>query len=240
MKLCFDDFISEFRAINNGIGQGHPLSMIIYILYNADLLEIPADDDKDAIGYVDDAILMAIRDSFTETVATLADMMEREDGGFQWTDNHNSKFEISKVAVMHLSQASTSNKEGIKVKLHEMAPPLILRGTTIEAVKKYKYLRVLVDPELRWKAQTMRAVEKATKWVMLFKRLTEPSTGVRLKLMRQLYLLVGIPKLTYALDVWYTPPYKQLGKERNSGSIAALRQLTKIQQMVTIAIIGAL
>jgi len=36
-KLKFDDFISELINICNGIGQGDPLSMIFYIIYNADL-----------------------------------------------------------------------------------------------------------------------------------------------------------------------------------------------------------
>ena len=39
-KLKFDDFTSEPIKIENGIGQGDPLSMLLYIIYNADLLEI--------------------------------------------------------------------------------------------------------------------------------------------------------------------------------------------------------
>src|SRR5438309_1460015 len=39
--LKFDDFTSEAISILNGIGQGDPLSMILYIIYNADLLDIP-------------------------------------------------------------------------------------------------------------------------------------------------------------------------------------------------------
>ena len=38
-------------------------------------------------------------------------------------------------------------------------------------------------------------------------RLTKPSTGVRARLMRQLYLSVALPKITYGIDIWYTPPY---------------------------------
>ena len=38
-RLKFDNFISEYIEITNGIGQGDPISMLIYILYNADLLE---------------------------------------------------------------------------------------------------------------------------------------------------------------------------------------------------------
>ncbi|KAF8997518.1 hypothetical protein BDQ17DRAFT_1248596, partial [Cyathus striatus] len=39
----------------NGIGQGDPLSMICYILYNADLLDVPTGPNKCALGFVDDS-----------------------------------------------------------------------------------------------------------------------------------------------------------------------------------------
>ena len=42
-RLKFDDFTSGLIEIINGIGQGDPLSMILYIIYNADLLEITRD-----------------------------------------------------------------------------------------------------------------------------------------------------------------------------------------------------
>jgi hypothetical protein len=61
-RLRFDDFTSELINICNGIGQGDPLSMVLYILFNADLLEILALLMKeDSVGYVDDAIAIAFR-----------------------------------------------------------------------------------------------------------------------------------------------------------------------------------
>jgi len=39
-KLHFDDYVSEWFDITNGIGQGDPLSMILYIIYDSDLVEI--------------------------------------------------------------------------------------------------------------------------------------------------------------------------------------------------------
>lgn len=46
--------------------------------------------------------------------------------------------------------------------------------------------------------------------------------------------------MTYAADVWYTPPHKEIGKQRNSGSVKVLRLMTKAQRIATIAITGAL
>ncbi|TFK20319.1 hypothetical protein FA15DRAFT_599966, partial [Coprinopsis marcescibilis] len=108
----FDDFLSQFIEIDNSIGQGCLLSMLIYILYNADLLDIPRNKEKeDAIGYVDDATLVAIGNSFEETTKTISKMMEHPGGAFKWSTNHNSRFEISKLVVMHCSRKLTTTDD---------------------------------------------------------------------------------------------------------------------------------
>jgi hypothetical protein len=67
-KIRFDDYTSGTIDIANGIGQGDPLSMILYIIYNADLLEIIGNEEnEDVIGYVDDVVLLAIGANFEET-----------------------------------------------------------------------------------------------------------------------------------------------------------------------------
>ena len=81
--LVFDDFESAPFGVDNGIGQGDPLSMIIYLFYNAPMIEI-ANGPKElrvALGFVDDLALDAIGDTFGETHAILKDMMERRLGG---------------------------------------------------------------------------------------------------------------------------------------------------------------
>ena len=42
-RLKFDDHTSSWFKIDNGIGQGDPLSMILYLYYNADLLDVATD-----------------------------------------------------------------------------------------------------------------------------------------------------------------------------------------------------
>ena len=60
-RIKFDDFISDIIDILNGISQGDPLSMILYIIYNADILKTPDDENKEAaLGYVDDIAMIAI------------------------------------------------------------------------------------------------------------------------------------------------------------------------------------
>lgn len=65
--LKFDDFISDRVALDNGIRQGDPLSMILYQYYNVDILNIPKGLNESASAYVDDAILVATGKDFMDT-----------------------------------------------------------------------------------------------------------------------------------------------------------------------------
>ena len=240
-RLKFDDFISESMHILNGIGQGDPLSMILYILYNADLLEIPVNEEKEsAVGFVDDIALVAVGSDFHETTNRLEAMMTREEGGLQWSRDHNSKFEVSKSVILHASRRTQEDpdSEGSRVPLER--PRLLLQGQEIREVESFKYLGVQIDAQLRWNEQAQRAKANTTKWLLQFRRLTRPSTGVNSKLMRQLYLAVALPKITYGLDVWYLPPNKPIGATKNVGSVGTLKSLQKLQRIATLAITGAL
>ncbi|KAE9401737.1 hypothetical protein BT96DRAFT_817561, partial [Gymnopus androsaceus JB14] len=89
-RIHFGDFLSEPISLTNGIGQGDPLSMIAYLFYNADFFDIK--DDKNVVVDVGD---------MTENVAAIKTFMERPGGGFEWSDKHNSKFEPSKLVLIH-------------------------------------------------------------------------------------------------------------------------------------------
>jgi hypothetical protein len=101
-------------------------------------------------------------------------------------------------------------------------------------------LGVTIDNKLRWGIQGKSAAAKATKWILLFRRLTRVSTGTSARLMRLLYQGVAIPKMTYGADVWYTPPRLKIGKKRRQGSTTMLRELEKVQRIASLAINGAM
>jgi ribonuclease HI/exonuclease III len=240
-RIRFDDYMSDYYDIKNGIGQGDPLSMLLYIIYNADLLEIIDDDAKeDALGYVDDIALVAVGQDFEESTQRLQQMMTREEGGLKWSEEHNSRFEVNKSAIVHFTRKTSPDPEVERRRIPMERPALILEGQEVKESNCYKYLGIQLDAQLRWKEQAQRATANATKWILQYRRLTRPSTGVKSKLMRQLYISVALPKITYGLDVWYTPPSKPAGYTKNTGSVGVLRNLQKTQRLATTAITGTL
>ena len=79
--------------------------MLLYIHYNSNLLDIPTNHKaEDTLGYIDDIALIAIGDDFTETTNRLKNMMTAENGGLDWSKMHNSKFKVSKSAIMHFTR----------------------------------------------------------------------------------------------------------------------------------------
>jgi hypothetical protein len=140
-RIHFDDYVSGTIQIKNGIGQGDPLLMILYILYNADLLEISGNTEKDdTIGYVDDIAIIATGKDFAEMTKKISHIMTEEEGGISWSKEHNSKFETSKSTIMHATK-KTDHKEGNVTE----KPVIKIEGHVIKEVDNYKYLGIIID-----------------------------------------------------------------------------------------------
>ena len=76
--------------------------------------------------------------------------------------------------------------------------------------------------------------------MLAFQRLARPATGISLRLMQQMYCAMALPKMTYVVDVWYTPTHRKEGAKKMSGSVGITRKLTSVQCMASLAIMGAL
>lgn len=128
-------------------------------------------------------------------------MMTRPKGAFDWSESHNSQFEPSKLAIVDFS---TEPQPSAPLTITH---PLSHRITTINSVQLHRFLGVLFDPKLKWTAQRDQAARSAAVWINLVRRLARTSTGISAKGMRQLYISVAIPKMSYAAEVWYIVPH---------------------------------
>ena len=189
-RLKFDDFTSEEIHLSNGIGQGDPILMVLYQFYNADLLDIPNSKNEEAMAYVDDAILIATGTNFIETHNTLSDIMTREGRAINWSADHNTRFEFSKLALMDFAHRNSKKEQR----------PLMLLNTTLSPASSTKYLGVYFDQHLNWNTQRNYAVEKGSKWTAQIRQASAPSWGLTPKHARRLYSTLASPYQEY-----YTP-----------------------------------
>ena len=128
-RLKFDDLESEWFQLDNGIVQGNPLSMMLYLYYNADMLEIPHGKDEMCLGYVDDLAIVAFTRMFEGTHELLTNMLTREGGAQDWADRHNSKFKASTSILIDFSWDKRITW-----------PPMTFQGATIMPQHSHKFI----------------------------------------------------------------------------------------------------
>ncbi|KAJ7450367.1 hypothetical protein FB451DRAFT_944667, partial [Mycena latifolia] len=91
-RLVFDDYVSEAFAIDDGLDQGDPHSVLCYLFYNSPLARI----DEDSGIYIDDYHLLAIGDTLVETTQKIVDVVTQPEGVNGWGVTHNSEFGAAK------------------------------------------------------------------------------------------------------------------------------------------------
>ena len=166
-RLKFDNFTLSWFDLDNGIGQGDSLLMLLYLYYNADVLEVPKGRDELGLSYVDNMALLAVAKDFRRAHKRLNQMMNRSGGAIEWSGAHNSCFEATKSILVDFTHLKT-----------KPCPPMKLQGVTLVPQPSNKFLGVLLDQELRWSHQASSTIAKASKWVTAFRRLAQPSTGI--------------------------------------------------------------
>src|SRR3981189_1746927 len=183
-QLKFNDTVSDWISVDNGIGQGDPFSMITYIVYCADLTDIAnSRDGETALAFVDDTAFITVGKSFEDTHAKLRNMMERSDGALRWSADHYSRFEVNKFALLDFSKNRS---------LEHL--PLHIGNKLIIPTDHHKFLGLIVDSELTWTKHANFAIAKGTEYVLQLRQLSNITTGISTRLMRKLYLTVAIPK----------------------------------------------
>ncbi|KAG5219496.1 RNA-directed DNA polymerase from transposon X-element [Salix suchowensis] len=142
--MVFDDYKSDWINVDNGIGQGDPISMILF--YNADLVDIPiAAKGEAAIAYVDDVTFIAEANTIKGAHRKLKNMMTRQHGAYEWSANHNSRFEAGKLRVMNFTPRQVEH------------PVLTLLDKEVVRETSYRILGIIIDEHLQWREQTAAA-----------------------------------------------------------------------------------
>ena len=103
--LEFNDYCSPLFQIKSGINQGCPLSALAFLFYNADVLDI-ADmkNGKLVLGFINDIAVMARGPSFSTANAKLLHMLEHPGSCMDWSQMHQTEFEIDKTALVQASR----------------------------------------------------------------------------------------------------------------------------------------
>ena len=240
--ISFDDYQTAAFEVLNGLDQGDPHSGICYLLYNADLTKITVLKAGEWILlFVDDAVIIVCGKNFNETHEKLRDIMERDGGVFDWAKTHNCEFGVEKFQLLDASKKLIPNPLNPRRRIPQPRQALTLGEQRIPSKETARFLGVMVDNKLNWKAQCAAALTKGQDWLIQFGRLARASRRINAKYIRQLYLSIAVPRMLYAADIFLTPQ-QNIGKRSKSGANkqAAITKLASIQRRAAIMITGAM
>jgi hypothetical protein len=115
--------------IETGIPQGSPLSLILYLFYNADLIEACKTENTEAVGYIDDASILAVGLTTQRNCKTLKATYWIAE---KWALQHGSQFALAKYELVHFTRDPKANT----------THPLRLLHATVKTLPLCQYLGI--------------------------------------------------------------------------------------------------
>ena len=198
--------------IETGIPQGSRLLPILYLFYNADLIEACKTEETEAVGYIDDVSTLAVGPSAQRNCKTLKRIHRKAE---EWARTHGSQFAPAKYELVHFTRDPKMNTT------HALRLP----NAVIKASPSYRYLGIQMDTKLRWDYHRERVEAAATKRLSALSALASSTWGTGLVNLRQVYRAMIVPQVLYGCSAWHIPGTGYTS--RGSSMISALRKIQR-------------
>jgi hypothetical protein len=194
--LLIQGELSDPIRVLGGAPQGSPISPILFLFYNAELIELCSDIGTTPIGFVDDANILAYGKSTAVTCRALEKVHSK---CIQWASKSGMEFAPHKYELIHLTRRS---------KAFDTTKPVRLGEITLEPQKEVRILGVWLDPKLKWTAHLRAIKAKIPDHLRALSVLAASTWGVDLHAARLVYKAVVRPALAYGAPIWHTPSPK--------------------------------
>ncbi len=160
--LCLPGYNTDAFPTYTGIPQGSPLSPILFLVYNANLVEIcnPPTLSASGTSFVDDVNALAFGKLTEENCTTLQTVHEQ---CLKWARRHGASFAPEKYILVHFTKARTK---------HNHTCPLILPTSTIHPSPSARVLGIILNKKLSWQPHLHHIKSKLATQTNLLSRLT--------------------------------------------------------------------
>jgi hypothetical protein len=255
-RIKLPGYLSEAFPTPTGIPQGSPISPILFLLFNAPLIRAccfeRGDGRTEGFGWVDDAAIMAVSDSYYTNVQLLQRALGKAD---LWARQHAAKFAPDKFELIHFKnprsdndQANINNATEIPSDVdpydyganhpqgHDQMPVQVPGGLQLQPSEYAKYLGIWLDKGLSFEKHRNYAIAKASGSLEALRGVTGSTWGISLHGMRRVYQAVVIPQMLYGLSAWYCPATGMIPAPQRNRMVKALE---RIQERAAIVISGA-
>jgi hypothetical protein len=192
---------TEVFKIGAGTPQGSPLSVVLFLFYNAGLFDLCRKPGAgiSGVGFADDLTALVYSKSTERNCAKLEEL-HRE--CLRWAKKHGMAFAPDKYELIHMTRATRRFNLSASVNL----------GTeTKHPVKEVKVLGVWIDPKLTWSAHARKLQEKLATQMGALTRIMASTWGPSLAKARVVYKTVVRSAMAYASPIWHKPSESQSG-----------------------------
>jgi ribonuclease HI len=188
-SVVVNGFASEVEDLpQSGLPQGSPLAPILFLFFNADLVQSPVKEGG-SMAFVDDYTAWVVGTSANRNTRKIQrDILPKLE---KWEKESGAVFESSKTAFIHFTRNTTLNRDS------DM--PLQFKQDAIQPVQSVKILGITMDQGLRYKEHLANKAEKAYKAALALKRLQ----GLSPSSMRQLFSATVAPIMDYGSPIWH-------------------------------------
>ncbi|KGO73013.1 reverse transcriptase [Penicillium italicum] len=159
-----------------GIPQGSPLSPILYLFYNADLIdELHAAAAGKALvtGYIDDICILSPCPALR----------------------------TAKYGLMHMWKKGWSIRRANRPPSGES---ITLQGVEVRPTSSLKYLGVMLNEHLTGESQIAQCRKKAAQLIAALRSIAGMTWGVSTLHLRRMWTAVLLPQISFACSAWYT------------------------------------
>jgi hypothetical protein len=172
-----------------GIPQGSPLSPLLYIFYNADLIERTINKDGGALGFIDDFNAWVVGDDIRQNTKAIQDTIIPY--AEQWARRSGATFEADKTSLIHFTRKAALD-EPLNLSFGDAEVTLSL---------SVKVLGVTLDIRLVMDKHISKVMTKGVKACTLLQAIK----GVRPRQIRQLFRSYVLPIIDYTASTWFGP-----------------------------------
>jgi ribonuclease HI len=168
-----------------GLPQGSPLSPILFLFFNADLVQQRLNTSGGSMAFVDDYSAWVTGPSAEANREGIQNIIDRAIG---WEKRSGATFEGEKTMLIHFTRRADRTS----------TTPVTIKGEIVTPSKTAKILGVIMDAELRYTQHIANTATKGLRAAMALRRIrmVSPSTA------RQLFGATVAPVMDYASNVW--------------------------------------
>ena len=202
--------------LNEGLPQGSAISPLLFLLFINDITEHTMGGATPSLFADDTAIwIEAVKDR----EKTIKRMQANINGISEWAKKWKMVLNSDKTQVMVITTGKNDSK---------WTPNLKLDGKTLEVVKEYRFLGVIIDSKLTFTPHLKKVIAKCKRRNNILRCLAGKDWGRSKDSMSALYCTYIRSALEYASPAWYPWLSKTARKELERVQNEALRIITRM------------